>query len=84
VLGIELPVAFEVQVALGVRVDVKHVAELRSDADRARNEVADPVARAAVAGELLVDVAHHPHLPLLGQELAGGPVEVHVDAVSCR
>src|SRR5215468_5029397 len=69
VLGLELPVALEVQIALIVLVQRDDVADLRPDAEHPRLEAADAVARAAVTGELLVGVADQADLQLLGDEL---------------
>src|SRR5215831_4218096 len=55
--------------------------ELRADANHARLEAAHPIAGAAVATDLLVDIAHQSGLKLLGQELRRAPIEMHVDAV---
>ncbi len=48
----ELAVAFKVHVALIAVADFEDVADLRSDAQDARLEAAERVARSAVAGEL--------------------------------
>src|SRR5215469_11801871 len=77
--GIEFPVGLEIEIALQV-AHRNDVADLRTDAQDAGLEAADPVAAAAVAGKLVVDVADEADLPLLGQELGGAPVEMHVDA----
>src|SRR5215510_3569188 len=81
VLGAEFLVALEVQIALKLGAERNDVADLRADAEHLRLEAADPVAGPAVAGELLVGVADEAELQLLGDELRGGPVEMHVDAV---
>jgi len=52
----EFPVAAQIQVALGA-ADRKEPADLRSDGVRTRLEVTECGARAAVAGELLIEVA---------------------------
>src|SRR4029453_393014 len=44
-------------------------------------EAANTIAGAAVAADLLVDIAHEANHDLLRQELRCTPVEVHVDAV---
>src|SRR5262249_31440882 len=54
--------------------------ELRAHADHTRLEAAHPIARTAVAADLLVDIAHQSDLKLLGQELRRAPIEMHVDA----
>ena len=55
--------------------------ELRADPNHPRLEAAHSIARAAVATDLLVDIAHQSGLKLLGQELRRAPIEMHVDAV---
>jgi len=39
------------------------------------------IAGAAVATDLIIDVADEAHLKLLGQELRRGPIEMHIYAV---
>src|SRR5262249_12487757 len=77
----EFPIASEVEIALRRGAQGNDESELRADADNLRLEAADAVAGAAVAADLLIDVAHSSDQKLLGQELRGGPIEVHVDAV---
>src|SRR5690349_725387 len=64
VLVAELAVALEVDVALHVP-DREQEADLRTDPEDARLEIAERRARAAVAGELLVGVADETHVNLL-------------------
>jgi hypothetical protein len=80
VLRGKLAVVLQIEIALQV-ADRKDETELRPDTGHLRLEATDAVAGAAVAADLLVHVAHHPDLKLLGQELRRGPVEMHVDAV---
>ena len=80
VRGVELVVPLEVQVALHPAGREK-VAELRADAGDTRLEAADVVTRAAVRGELLVEVADGADLQVLRQELRDAVVEMGVDAV---
>src|SRR5262249_59277135 len=79
--GVQSFSAWSVDVALHVLVPLEDVADLRPAPDDARLEAANPVARAAVAAELLVDISDGTDLPLLGQELRRPPIEVHVDAI---
>jgi hypothetical protein len=72
-------VAFQIEIALQLVIDREDVAELWANADDARLEAADPIAGAAVAADLLIDVAHEANLNLLGEEMRRAPVEVHVD-----
>src|SRR6202008_34174 len=78
---VEFAVGLQVEIALHFVSAWKDVAELRPDADHARLEAADAIARAAVAADLLVEVTHEADLDLLGQELRRAPVEMHVDAI---
>ena len=59
VLGGEFPVALEIEIALHV-ADREDEPDLRAEADDLRLEAADPIAVAAVAADLLVDVADEP------------------------
>src|SRR5262249_2283673 len=68
VAGVKLSVGFQVQVSLHVS-DRKKISNLRADADDARLEGTNPVARTPVTRTLVVDVADQSHEPLLGQEL---------------
>ena len=61
--------------------DRKKVSDLRTDANDARLEGTNLVARTAVTRNLIVDVADQSYQHLLGQELRRAPVEVKVDAV---
>src|SRR6516164_6435834 len=56
VAGVELVIASEIEVAFAVR-DWKEKPDLRPDSRNARFEFAEPGARAAVGGQLVVDVA---------------------------
>src|SRR5262245_24380549 len=67
--GVVFLLSFEIHVALIVVADLEDVADLRSDADDARFEAADPVATPAVARELIVKVSNEANLPFFGQEL---------------
>src|SRR5262245_4132123 len=71
VLSTEFLVALEVQIALKLGAERNDVADLRADAEHLRLEATDPVARSAVAGELLVGIADEAELQLLGDELRG-------------
>src|SRR5215831_9835095 len=77
----EFPVAFEIEVTLHRGAHRNDESELRSRADYLRLEAADAVAGAAVASKLSVHVANDADLELLGQELRGAPIEVHIYAV---
>ena len=70
---IEFFVALEVQIAL-VIADRKDVTDLWPDADHSRLEVANSVARSAVARELIVEISDQANMQLLGQKLRGTPV----------
>src|SRR5215472_5500497 len=74
-------VGFQVEVALQLVCERKNVTDLRADANHSRLEAANAIARAAIAADLLIEVTHEADLPLLGQELRGAPVEVHVHPV---
>ena len=63
-----LLVAPEVQVAL-MGAKRNDMADLRADAEDARLEAANAVARSAVACELLVNVSRQTDMRLLAQEL---------------
>src|SRR5215510_2091764 len=63
-------VVLQIEIALQV-ADRKDEAELRASPDHLRLKAADAVARAAVAADLLIDVAHRANLKLLGHELRG-------------
>src|SRR5439155_361361 len=78
---VELPVALEVQIGPRRGADGNNEPDLRPDADHARLEASDAIAGAAVAADLIIDVAYEPDLKLLGQELRGAPIEMHIDAV---
>src|SRR5262249_45725525 len=78
---VEFAVGLQVDISLHLVSDREEVADLRPDADHPRLEAADTIARAAVAADLLIEVAHEADLPLLAQELRHAPVEVHVDAI---
>jgi hypothetical protein len=58
-MGVELHIPLEIQISLIIS-DRKEIADLRTDADNPRLERADVVAASAVAGELVVDIAHRP------------------------
>src|SRR5258706_4228400 len=80
VCRVELRIGFEVHIALQI-AERDDVTDLRPDADYLRLEATYPIAGAAVATELIVDIADYADLNLLGQELRRAPIEVHVDAV---
>src|SRR5215470_18800375 len=80
VAGVELAVGFQVQISFHVS-DRKKVSDLRTDADDARLEGTNLVARTAVTRNLIVNIADQSYEHLLGQELRRAPVEVKVDAV---
>src|SRR6476659_8519751 len=79
VLGGEFPVTFNIDVGLHC-AEWNDVAKLWPDAHDPGLETANPVARTTVAADLIVDIANHPDLKLLGQELRRAPIEVHVHA----
>src|SRR5262249_51192909 len=54
----EFPVAFEIEVALRRGAQRNNDSELRADADDLRLEAANAIAGAAVAADLLVDIAN--------------------------
>src|SRR5207245_1796324 len=56
------------------------VTELRAGACNARLEATDPVAGAAIAARLIVEVAHQADLELLGQKPRRAPVQMDIDA----
>ena len=60
--------------------DRKQEPDLGADAKHLRLEAANTVAGAAVAADLLIDIAHEANHDLLRQELRCTPVEVQVDA----
>src|SRR5215468_10985049 len=74
VLGGEFLVSLDVEEALhgAYREDES---DLRPDGRHLRLEAADVISRAAVAADLLVDIADETDKGLLAQELRGGPVE---------
>jgi hypothetical protein len=53
---VELPIGFEVHIALQI-AERDDVSDLRPDADYLRLEATYPIAGAAVATELIVDIA---------------------------
>src|SRR5262245_62816469 len=57
VLVAEFPVAFEIEVTLRLSGQGNNEAELRTHTNHARLEAAHPIAGAAVAADLLVDIA---------------------------
>src|SRR5262245_41779477 len=77
----EFLVAFDVEVALRRGGQGNDESELRAHANHARLEAAHAIAGAAVATDLLVDIAHQSGLKLLGEELRRAPIEMHVNAV---
>src|SRR5260221_14154025 len=79
VLARQFPVAFEIEVALGRGAQGNNEPDLRAKTDHARLEAADPVASAAIATDLLVDIADGPDLNLRGQELRRAPIAMPVD-----
>src|SRR6185369_14430860 len=81
VLSSKFAVALKVQVSLPFFADRNDIADLWSNADHARLKAPDAIARAAVAGQLLVPIANKSDLPLLGQELRCTPIQMHIDAV---
>src|SRR5262245_25177029 len=54
----KFPVAFEIEISLRRGGQGNDESELRADANHARVEAADPIAGAAVATDLLVDIAN--------------------------
>src|SRR5215831_13521867 len=64
----EFPVAFEIEITLRLSGQGNDKSELRPGAHHLRLEAAHPIAGAAVATQLSVDVADDTHLDLLGQE----------------
>ena len=78
---VEFLVAFEIEIALGGGADGNNETDLRPNANHARLEAADPIARPAVAADLVIDIADETDLKLLGQELRRAPIEMQVDAV---
>src|SRR5262245_25566371 len=69
VVGAELFVTFEIEVALMFCAYRKDVSDLRPHAEDPGLEAADPVARPAVARDLLVAISNQADKQLLGQEL---------------
>ena len=57
------------------------ITDLRPGTEHARFEIAQP-GPAAIAGELLVGVAHDANHQLLAQELRRAHVEMKVDAIA--
>src|SRR6266487_3825796 len=80
VLRGKFAVVLQIEIALKVP-DRKDEAELRANPNDLRLKATDAVAGAAVAADLLIDVAYRSDLKLLSQELRRGPIEMHVDAV---
>jgi hypothetical protein len=76
---VELRVGLQIQIALHPGHG-KNKSDLRTDADDARLEGAQYRSATAVGGELIVKVADHADLKLLGQELRGAPIELPIDA----
>jgi class 3 adenylate cyclase len=74
-------VAFDIKVTLSRGAQGNNEPDLRANANHLGLEATDPIARAAVATDLLIHVAHKSDLKLLGQELRRAPIEMHVDAV---
>src|SRR5215831_3290064 len=58
VLVRELPITFEVEIALGRGAQGNNETELRAHANHARLEAADPIAGTTVATDLLIDIAN--------------------------
>src|SRR5262249_34524673 len=84
ILMVEPGVAPDVQIGLldpERRLDREDEADLRADAEHARLETTDLVARSAVAAKLLVDIADRTDLELFSEELRRRPVHMEVDAV---
>ena len=79
-MSIKFTVSLEVQITL-VITDWEYVAELRANADDARQEGAHVVAAATVTRELIVDIAHRADEQLLCEKLRCTPIEVEVEAV---
>ncbi len=79
-VGIDLLVDLQIEIALLV-AGRKDETDLRTDADDARLEIAEYGAGAAVAGDLLIDIADQPEMHLLGDEVRQSRVEVGVNAV---
>src|SRR5262245_15636802 len=77
----EFLVAFDVEVALRRGGQGNDEPELRAHTDHLGLEATHPIAGAAVATQLSVDVADETGLKLFGQELRRAPIEMHVDAV---
>jgi hypothetical protein len=80
VVSIKFTVSLEVQITL-VITDWEYVAELRANADDARQERADVVAASTVTGELIVNIAHCADEQLLCDKLRCTPIKVEVEAV---
>ncbi len=77
---VKFRVGFLIDIALHA-TDREKVSDLRTDAGDPRLETADMVAGAAVARQLIVNVADQTNLNLLGHKLRRAPIEVHVDAI---
>ena len=80
VLGGKFLVALEVEIALH-RAHRQDESDLRPDTGDPRLEAADPVADAAVATELLVEVPDQSNLRGRRDEARRAPIEMRVDAV---
>ena len=78
---VDIPVAAQVQIAFVSLPGRKEEADLRADADRGALVVAELRAEAAVAGDLLIDIAGQPEVNALADELRRRPVEIEVDAI---
>jgi hypothetical protein len=79
--GVEFAVGLEVNVTLHAG-DGKEIADLRTDPDHARLERPEFRARAAVPGNLVIDITDRADLKARGEELRRAPVEMGVDAVA--
>jgi hypothetical protein len=69
VLGRKLPISLQIDIALHGVGNRKDVADLWPNPGHARFEGADMVARAAVTGDLIVDITYCAQEELLRQEL---------------
>ena len=80
VLSVKLAVTLDIDVGLH-RAEWNDVTELWPNPNYPGLEATHPVARAAVASDLIVEIADHANLKLLRHELRPAPVEVHIYAV---
>jgi hypothetical protein len=78
VLGGKILVGFQIQVALMRVADREQETDLWADAGHTSLKIAELCAGAAVAGELLKEIAGKPDMHVLAHELRCGPVDMKV------